>query len=147
MGSDQGTPLDDHAHDDLVDVLAQTSFAVIAAVSRVAADLDMSLTQLRVLAILRDRRLRMSALADHLGLEKSTMSGLIDRAERRGLLERLPSEQDGRAIDVRLTPAGAALTDRGAAQIRVALEPVTDRLQSRDRDRLRELLLGLLTGR
>jgi hypothetical protein len=42
----------------------------------------------RSLRGLRDRRLKMTALADYLGLEKSTMTGLVDRAEKRGLLER-----------------------------------------------------------
>src|SRR5262245_56114690 len=84
--------------DGLVDALEQVSFATMAVLTKVGADNDLSLTQLRVLAILRDRRLRMSALADYLGLEKSTMTGLVARAERRGLLARAPSPEDGRAM-------------------------------------------------
>lgn len=41
----------------------------MAVLTKVAADNELSLTQLRVLAILRDRRLRMTALAGYLGLE------------------------------------------------------------------------------
>ena len=78
----------------------------MAVLSKVGADHDLSLTQLRVLAILRDRRLGMTALADYLGLEKSTMSGLVDRAEKRGLLERAPNGEDGRAVDVLPQPRG-----------------------------------------
>ena len=58
----------------------QTSFLTMATLSRIAADNDLSLTQLRVLAILRDRRLRMAELAAYLGLDKSTMTGLVARA-------------------------------------------------------------------
>ena len=75
----------------------------MAVLSSVAADNDLSLTQLRVLAILRDRRVRMSALAAYLGLDRSTMSGLIERAEKRGLVARAPDPGDGRAVDVFLT--------------------------------------------
>ena len=78
--------------DGLVDALVQAAFVTMAVLNKVGADNDLSLTQLRVLAILRDRRLRMTALADYLGLEKSTMTGLVDRAEKRGLLERAPTQ-------------------------------------------------------
>ena len=63
-----------------MDGLVQVSFTVIALLSRVAAEHDLSLTQLRVLAILRDREPTMAELATHLGLERSSVSGLIDRA-------------------------------------------------------------------
>lgn len=78
------------AIDDLRDGLVQTSFTVIAALSRVAADQDLSLTQLRMLGILRDREPAMAELATYLGLERSTVSGLIDRAVARGLVRRPP---------------------------------------------------------
>jgi DNA-binding MarR family transcriptional regulator len=90
-------------HADLVDVIVQTSFATMAVLNRVAAEHDLSLTQLRVLAILRDRRLRMTELARYLGLDKSTMTGLVDRAEKRGLLRRARDPADGRVVDVFLS--------------------------------------------
>src|ERR1700681_2371450 len=83
--------------DDLRDSLVQLSFGVIAVLSRVAAEHDLSLTQLRVLGILRDREPTMAELATYLGLERSTVSGLIDRAVKRGLVRRDASEDDGRA--------------------------------------------------
>ena len=87
----------------MIDALVQASFVTMAVLTRIGAEHDLSLTQLRVLAILRDRRPRMSVLADHLGLEKSTMSGLVDRAASRGLLARHTAAEDGRAIHVSLT--------------------------------------------
>src|SRR5262245_18594032 len=85
---------------ELVDALAQAAFVTMAVLNTLAAENDLSLTQLRVCGILRDRRLRMAGLAGYLGLEKSTMTGLVDRAEKRGLLARAPSPEDGRAIEV-----------------------------------------------
>jgi len=75
---------------ELVDALVRSSFAVMAVLSRIGAEHDLSLTQLRMLGILRDRRVKMSELADHLGLDKSTISGLVSRAEKRHLIERAP---------------------------------------------------------
>ena len=132
--------------DGLVDALAQSAFATMAVLTKVAAEHDVSLTQLRVLAILRGRRVRMAELADHLGLERSTMTGLVDRAEQRGLLARASNPTDGRAVDVFLTPAGSALARQGAAAIRRSLVPVTDALTPAEQRRLQSLLERLVTA-
>ena len=132
--------------DGLLDALVQTSFATMAVLTRVAAEHDLSLTQLRVLAILRDRRLRMTALAGYLGLDKSTMTGLVDRAEARGLLARARNAGDGRAVDVLIAPAGAALAAAIEAEVARALAPLTDALPAPDRRRLEALLEQLLAA-
>ena len=131
-------------HDALIDAIVQVAFATMAVLNKIGAEHDVSLTQLRVMGILRDRRLGMTALADYLGLEKSTMSGLVDRAEKRGLLARAPGAADGRAIEVTLSRAGVALFDRGYAQARAALAPMMERLSAADRRRLRGLLERML---
>jgi DNA-binding MarR family transcriptional regulator len=125
---------------ELIDVLAQSAFATMAVLSGVAADHDLSLTQLRVLAILRDRRVRMSALAAYLGLDRSTMSGLVDRAEKRGLLARAPDPSDGRAVEVFLTRSGADLAAALYTRIEQSLSPATGRLAPAERRRLTALL-------
>jgi DNA-binding MarR family transcriptional regulator len=135
--------------DGLVDALVQAAFVTMAVLNKVGADNDLSLTQLRVLAILRDRRLRMTALADYLGLEKSTMTGLVDRAEKRGLLARAPNASDGRAVDVFLSPDGAELTERLDAHVRRSLSPMTSELvpaEQRQLQALLELMLSRLSA-
>ena len=135
-----GEPPRTIAQDGLVDALVQASFMTMAVLSKVGAEHDLSLTQLRVLAILRDRRVRMRRLADYLGLEKSTMTGLVDRAERRGLLHRAPNADDGRAVDVFLSPAGAELADRLYARVSRALSPLTSELTPAGQRQLQTLL-------
>jgi DNA-binding MarR family transcriptional regulator len=130
--------------DGLVDALVQAAFATMAVLNKVGAENDLSLTQLRVLAILRDRRLRMTALADYLGLEKSTMTGLVDRAQKRGLLERAPSPTDGRAVDVFLSPDGAELAERLYAEVGRSLSAMTNELIPADQRRLQALLERML---
>ena len=129
---------------ELIDALVRASFAVMAVLSRVGAEHDLSLTQLRVLAILRDRRIKMSELADYLGLDKSTISGLVDRAEKRGLFQRAPNPDDGRAVDVFLTASGAQLAERGADQIAHALSPMIGQLTTTETRRLTALLERIL---
>jgi DNA-binding MarR family transcriptional regulator len=137
-----GPPADESG---LVDALVQASFITMAVLNKVGAAHDLSLTQLRVLAILRDRRLKMSELADYLGLDKSTMSGLVDRAETRRLLKRARNPTDGRAIDVLLTANGQRVTARLYDEVSKALSPLTDGLTRTDQRRLQTLLRHLLS--
>ncbi|MFB7719158.1 MarR family winged helix-turn-helix transcriptional regulator [Nocardia sp. NPDC056100] len=129
---------------DLLDALAQTAFVIMAMLNKVGAQHDLSLTQIRVLGILRDRRPRMAALADYLGLDKSTMTGLIARAEKRGLVQRAPAADDGRAVEVFLSPAGLELTTRLSAEIADDLSSLTGSLPRAERDQLRILLQRML---
>lgn len=129
--------------DSLLDALAQTSFVVIGIVSGVAVRHDLSLTLLRVTAILRDRALTMSELAAYLGLDRSTITGLVDRASERGLLERVVNEADKRSSRVTLTAAGHKLAKRCAHEIALELAPLTAKLNSADRSRLARLLENL----
>lgn len=114
--------------DEAAELLAQIALTVTTVLTRLAAEHDISLTQLRVLGILRDHAPRMTELADFLGLEKSTMSGLIARAERRGLVARVPDDDDARATTVTMTPAGHRLAARLARQVHAGLRPFVDRL-------------------
>jgi len=129
---------------ELVDALVMTSFATMAVLNRIAAGHDLSLTQLRVLAILRDRRVKMSELTNFLGLDKSTVSGLVDRAEKRGLLQRAPNPHDGRGVDVFLAPSGMRLAERGVAEVAQSLSPMTSAITPSEGRRLATLLERML---
>jgi DNA-binding MarR family transcriptional regulator len=142
--TDPAAPSADTGQRELISALVRASFATTAVLSRVAAEHDLSLTQLRVLGILRDRRVRMSELADYLGLDKSTISGLVDRAEKRGLLQRAPNPADGRATDVFLTAEGLQLADLGEGKIARSLSPMTGTLTRAETLRLTALLEHVL---
>ncbi len=134
----------DPASLEVMDSLVQASFTVIALLSRAAAEHDLSLTQLRVLAILRDRQPTMAELATHLGLERSSVSGLIDRAVRRGLVRRDTSNEDGRAVRVSLTPDGQRLASLLTEEIGDLITPMTGSLSRTDQARLGILLSKML---
>jgi DNA-binding MarR family transcriptional regulator len=130
----------------LIDALVQAAFTTMAVLNKVATDNDLSLTQLRVLAILRDRRVGMTELAEYLGLEKSTMSGLVERAEKRRLLERAPSENDRRGVQVSITSNGLKLAEHVYSHVEQALLPMISGLGASQRGSLRRLLMRFLAG-
>jgi DNA-binding MarR family transcriptional regulator len=128
----------------LIDTLARTAFAVMAVLTKLAADNDLSLTQLRMLGILRDRHLKISELACALGLDRSSVSGLVDRTEKRGLIQREPDPLDGRSVRISLSPEGAKSAGQGATEIARALSPMTTALNRTEARRLTELLERML---
>ena len=86
----------------------------------------------------------MAELAAHLGLDRSSVSGLIDRAVTRGLVRRAASDDDGRSVRVGLTDEGHRLAATGAAEVADLLQPLLGKLGSPDRRRLTGLLSRLL---
>ncbi|WP_326739789.1 MarR family winged helix-turn-helix transcriptional regulator [Streptomyces sp. NBC_01022] len=135
----------DDSTDALVDGLVRSAFQIMGVLTRLGAERELSLTQLRVLGILRDRSPRMSDLAAFLGLDKSTMSGLIARAERRGLLTRGTSPEDKRAVVVLITDEGRALVQCLYEEGKALLAPATGRLDPEQREQLAQLLEPLLS--
>jgi MarR family transcriptional regulator, lower aerobic nicotinate degradation pathway regulator len=129
-----------------VDGLAQLSFVVQEILERLAAEHDISIAQTRLLGVLRDREPTMNELAKLLGLEKSSVTGLVDRAERRGLLVRVPSSADGRAVLVSLTDDGRALVCGVANDFEDEVSGMLRHLPARDRNTLSRLVTRLLVA-
>jgi MarR family transcriptional regulator, lower aerobic nicotinate degradation pathway regulator len=143
----------ENSPDDLspvMDALVQVSFAVVDLLSRSAAEFDLSVTQLRLIGILRDRSPSMAALADYLGLDRSSVSGLIDRAERRGLVARRTSEDDARVTLIDLAPGGRDVSERLEATVSTRIEHLLENVAPSERDgfvRISESLLRAAASR
>jgi MarR family transcriptional regulator, lower aerobic nicotinate degradation pathway regulator len=123
----------------LVDALVQLSFAVQLILGRVGAEHDVSIIQARLLGILRDREPTMAALARHLVLDKSSTTGLVDRAERRGLVRRTADPDDGRSVRVAITEKGRQLIDESAGEIEREVGLLVRDLSGPERQRLAAL--------
>ena len=124
----------------LIDGLFQLSFLLQSRLASIAAAHELSLIQVRLLGILRDRQPGMLELARYLELEKSSLSGLIDRAEARGLVERIPSTDDRRATTVRMTPLGRQLSRTVAEKVGREVAALVGVLAEKDRARLTALV-------
>jgi DNA-binding MarR family transcriptional regulator len=122
--------------EEFVNALAELSFVIQGVLTRTGARHDLSPTQLRLLGMLRENQPSMQQLAQRLGLDKSSVTGLIDRAERRGMVRRETDPNDGRGVRVVITPLGRELARQGAAEIREALSVVTEPLSETQRAQL-----------
>jgi DNA-binding MarR family transcriptional regulator len=131
---------------DPVDALAQLSFVVAGQLERRAAEHDLSPAAARLLGVLRDREPTMNELARLLELDKSSVTGLVDRAERRGLVTRVPSTTDRRAVLVRLTDAGRALISGAAELFAADVSVLLGQLPPRDRAAFTRIVSRLLAA-
>lgn len=128
------------------DGLAQLSFLIHRMLERRAAEHDLSIIQTRLLGVLRDRRPTINELGILLGLDKSSVSGLVERAERRGLVARVPSPTDGRSVLVSLTEAGRSLMSQAASRFEADVAELLEHLSSSERRMLTGLVSRLLVA-
>jgi DNA-binding MarR family transcriptional regulator len=129
-----------------VDGMAQLSFVIGSLLERQAAAHDLTMAQVRLLGVLRDRTPTMLELAGFLGLDKSSTSGLVDRAERRGLVQRATSATDRRSVRVSLTLEGRALVSAAAARFGAEVTALLHLLPPADRESLAGLISRLLVA-
>ena len=88
-----------------------------------------SMTQLHVMNMLeRHGELAMSRLAEMLDVSLSNATGLIDRIEERGFVERIRVPSDRRIVLVRITDRGRAVMEEVEALREATLARVLDRL-------------------
>jgi DNA-binding MarR family transcriptional regulator len=74
--------------------------------------LGISMAQLNILFTLqREGEMTMSRLADVLNVSLSNATGLIDRIEERGFVERTRVPEDRRVVLIRVTPAGTRMLE------------------------------------
>ncbi|MEM9302596.1 MAG: MarR family transcriptional regulator [Pseudomonadota bacterium] len=101
-------------------------------------------TQARILGLLLTRSgLRVTALAELLGVRQPTASDAVATLERRGLLEKVRDPQDGRAFIVRLTGEGRAAAEQ-LRGVPAALEEALEELDEVERAALLRTLTGVI---
>ena len=94
--------------------------------------------------------LRLNELNDNVLLSQSSLSRLVERLEKRGLLERMPAPQDGRGVLLKLTDAGRDLQKQiGREHVRDISALITPALtpgEQRELLRLTEKLRDSVSG-
>ncbi|MGA4839968.1 MarR family winged helix-turn-helix transcriptional regulator [Streptomyces sp. G45] len=91
--------------------LVRGAFLVNAVYAESSREYGITAQQGQLLCVLMAQPYGMSELGAALGLAKSSLTGLVDRTARRGLVRREPDPADGRAIRVALTEEGADLVE------------------------------------
>ena len=103
---------------------------------------DVSPMQCRTLMFLHDAEdsVNQKTLERHLMIKPSTVNGIVDRLEEKGMLRRTASKTDGRCRILELTDQGMQFYDNFTAVVR----QVNTRLERDFTAEEKELLLSLL---
>lgn len=124
--------------------LRRAQVAIFADFARAMAGLDVTPGQFGVLVLIAaNKGLSQSALGQALGLDRSTMVGVIDRLDRRGLVVRAPAPNDRRSYALKLSAKGEALRREVARRVRIHERRVARGLSEAERTALIELLRSI----
>ncbi|GAA0252104.1 MarR family transcriptional regulator [Saccharothrix mutabilis subsp. mutabilis] len=129
----------------VVAALVRSAFLVNAVYAESSREFGITSQQGQLLCVLMAQPYGMGELGAVLRLAKSSVTGLVDRTERNGLVRRDHDPQDTRAIQVSLTDEGRRLAEEFYAETcrRVDLLPAS--LDPAERDALADLLGRVVT--
>ncbi|WP_432095302.1 MarR family winged helix-turn-helix transcriptional regulator [Streptomyces sp. bgisy100] len=108
-----------------------------------AAEHALTGAQARVLSLLSHEPMPMRRIAQKLKCEPSNITGIVDRLESRGLVERRPDPADRRVKLAAPTEEGRATATRLRDALGFAREPLAG-LSTEERTTLRDLLRRML---
>ena len=104
----------------------------------------LSIPQCDALTTLSEREgVSQQELAAHLYVTKGNISGLVDRLESAGLVERRPIEGDRRSYALCLTPAGRKAAETGIAIQRQFVADTFGRMTPKQLDDFESFLVGV----
>ena len=107
--------------------------------------LDISVAQLGVLRLLAETGpMRTTDVAREIGLSASSVTGLFDRLEAEGHIERRRSREDRREVTVLLTDEARRMLDVTHAQIVAEVERLFAPLSDEDIDTITRLIAKLV---
>ena len=117
----------------------------MARAAEVAARERLSTLQFGALTYLcEETGLDQIGLAARLGIDRSSMSTLLDVLETRGLIERLPDKNDRRAKLLRITAAGRQMRNRLRPLAGVAQQAILECLPPADREMFLDMLVMII---
>jgi DNA-binding MarR family transcriptional regulator len=131
---------------DVATGLVQLTTLVQAIFAQVSERHDLTPVQARLLSRLLDGPQGMAELARCFGVEKAALTGLMDRAERRGLARRSPVPGDRRALQVTLTDVGRQTAAAFLAEVGAELSRLVAPLAEQDREHLRRTMAEILAS-
>ncbi len=89
---------------------------------------------------------KVGDLGRRAGLEPSTMTGVLDRMVRDGLVERGPDPDDRRALRIRLTDAGRSIQEPVLAAIDATMARVMRGVDEADQEQIKASLRRVLAN-
>ena len=136
------------AHDerDVAAGLVQLTALVQGSYARISERHDLTPVQAKLLCVLLDGPRGLAELAQYFGVEKAALTGLMDRAERRGLAERAAVPGDRRALQATLTDAGRQAAIAFYTEVRAEMDGLVAALAPEEREQFGRAMSQIITA-
>jgi len=125
----------------LIDLFEQINHAMHCSPSEGWDDLDLTIQQLKVLALLFEGQQRMGNIASHVGCILSSATSIVDRLVEKGLVTRAMDPDDRRAVICQLTQAGKETMEQFWSIGRERITQMANQLEVRE---LEEVVRGAI---
>lgn len=128
------------------DSLVRLSHLVQYVFADVSREYGLTTQQTQLICRLLDAPLGMTELGAALHLEKSSITGMIDRIEKRGLVSRVPHPNDRRAFRVTLTDEGTRIAYAAHDALTASVEELAGGLTPTKRKTVVSVIEALLAA-
>ncbi|MEV0345086.1 MarR family winged helix-turn-helix transcriptional regulator [Nonomuraea sp. NPDC050680] len=128
----------------LATALVRLAHLVSRVYAEVSKEFELTPQQIQLLCMLLGGSTGMTEMSRALGLEKSSMTGLVDRAERRGMVVRVRDQRDRRACGIELTDQGRKVAHDAHRKVTAQVEALIGEIDPDDRERLETVVMGIV---
>jgi DNA-binding MarR family transcriptional regulator len=112
--------------------------------SKVIEDTGITAPQFMVMGLLgKEKCLKITELSNKIGLSNSTVSGIVDRLEKQGMVIRKRSEEDRRVVYVSAAPNFNEMNQSFHKQIEEIIETTINQGTKEELDKIHEGLITL----
>jgi len=129
---------------DLTGALVQTMHLLQDLYAETSRPLGLTPQQAHLLCVLLMGAQGMTELSRTLGIERSTLTNMVDRLGRRTLVTRTAHPTDRRACEIHLTDDGRALADQAHEAVTARINDLTSQLPATTRRALTDALRAFL---
>lgn len=121
---------------DLTTGLIRSSALVQGVLATASAEHELTAQQAQLMCVVGDSPSSMMRLSTVLGVGKSSMTGLVHRAEQAGLVHRAPDPDDARSTLIMLTETGRQANAAYRATVGRRIEQIVATLPKTEREAL-----------
>jgi DNA-binding MarR family transcriptional regulator len=129
---------------ELVGALVQTMHVLQDLYAETSRPLGLTPQQAHLLCVLLGGPLGMTELSRILSIERSSLTSMVDRLERRDLVARVADPADRRACHITLTDAGLDLANDAHKAFTTRIDAMTDDLSATARRTLATTLSSII---
>ncbi|MEU4190861.1 MarR family transcriptional regulator [Kribbella sp. NPDC026611] len=129
---------------DLASSLVRTMHLLQDVHGEVSRPLGLTPQQAHLICVLLSGPTGMTDLSHILGIERSSLTSMVDRLERRSLVARTTHPTDRRACRIELTPTGETLANECHARVVARIDDLTSTLPPATRRTLTTTLQSIL---